>query len=203
MEVIPLPHPSGASTWFKVEPGRTLLAEALQLLARHPEVRRALEGTPMSRVGVAALAPALALATGRARPAPRGGGGVPEATGAVELGLASFYADALRGRPTASGAPYDPAAFTCAHRTAPFGTRLRVTELAQRAERGGDRQRPGPLRARARGRSLPAAAAALGIIGPGVARVRVERLRRRPGPSPPSGRRLGEHQRGGGPEARP
>jgi uracil-DNA glycosylase len=44
VEVIPLPHPSGASTWFKVEPGRTLLAEALQLLGRHPEVRRALDG---------------------------------------------------------------------------------------------------------------------------------------------------------------
>jgi uracil-DNA glycosylase len=44
LEVIPLPHPSGASTWFKVEPGRTLLAEALQLLGRHPEVERALQG---------------------------------------------------------------------------------------------------------------------------------------------------------------
>jgi uracil-DNA glycosylase len=40
-DVIPLPHPSGASTWFKVEPGRTLLARAMGLLARHPEVRRA------------------------------------------------------------------------------------------------------------------------------------------------------------------
>jgi uracil-DNA glycosylase len=45
VEVIPLPHPSGASTWFKVEPGRTLLAVALQLLAVHPEVRRALGGS--------------------------------------------------------------------------------------------------------------------------------------------------------------
>jgi uracil-DNA glycosylase len=36
---IPLPHPSGASTWFKVEPGRTLLARALALLGRHPAWR--------------------------------------------------------------------------------------------------------------------------------------------------------------------
>jgi uracil-DNA glycosylase len=36
-----LPHPSGASTWTKTEPGRTLLARALALLARHPEIRRA------------------------------------------------------------------------------------------------------------------------------------------------------------------
>ncbi len=41
VDVIPLPHPSGASTWFKLEPGKTLLARALELLAQHPEVRRA------------------------------------------------------------------------------------------------------------------------------------------------------------------
>ncbi len=40
VDVIPLPHPSGASTWFKMEPGRTLLEEALARLARHPEVVR-------------------------------------------------------------------------------------------------------------------------------------------------------------------
>jgi uracil-DNA glycosylase len=40
VDVIPLPHPSGASTWFKVEPGRTLLEEALRLVAAHPEVAR-------------------------------------------------------------------------------------------------------------------------------------------------------------------
>jgi uracil-DNA glycosylase len=40
-DVIPLPHPSGASTWFKMEPGKTLLARALALVAGHDEVRRA------------------------------------------------------------------------------------------------------------------------------------------------------------------
>jgi len=35
-DVIPLPHPSGASTWFKMEPGRTLLKQALDLIAQHP-----------------------------------------------------------------------------------------------------------------------------------------------------------------------
>jgi uracil-DNA glycosylase len=38
VDVIPLPHPSGASTWFKMEPGRSLLADALRLIAAHPEV---------------------------------------------------------------------------------------------------------------------------------------------------------------------
>ena len=40
VDMVPLPHPSGASTWFKLEPGRTLLARALSLLAAHPEVKR-------------------------------------------------------------------------------------------------------------------------------------------------------------------
>jgi uracil-DNA glycosylase len=40
VDVIPLPHPSGASTWFKLEPGKTLLGDALALVARHAEVAR-------------------------------------------------------------------------------------------------------------------------------------------------------------------
>ncbi len=43
-DVIPLPHPSGASTWFKVEPGRTLLDRALALLAEHPAMVAAFRG---------------------------------------------------------------------------------------------------------------------------------------------------------------
>jgi uracil-DNA glycosylase len=41
VDVVPLPHPSGASTWFKVEPGRMLLEQALARLAEHPEIARA------------------------------------------------------------------------------------------------------------------------------------------------------------------
>lgn len=36
-DVIPLPHPSGASTWFKKEPGISLLAKALEEINKHPE----------------------------------------------------------------------------------------------------------------------------------------------------------------------
>lgn len=36
VEVIPLPHPSGASPWHRMEPGRTLLRKALALIGRHP-----------------------------------------------------------------------------------------------------------------------------------------------------------------------
>ena len=34
-DVIPLPHPSGASTWHRMEPGKSLLANALRLIHRH------------------------------------------------------------------------------------------------------------------------------------------------------------------------
>jgi uracil-DNA glycosylase len=40
-DAIPLPHPSGASTWHKMEPGRTLLTRALELVAVHKEIRAA------------------------------------------------------------------------------------------------------------------------------------------------------------------
>ncbi len=39
-DVVPLPHPSGASPWHRIEPGKTLLARALALIAKHPEVKR-------------------------------------------------------------------------------------------------------------------------------------------------------------------
>ena len=34
-DVIALPHPSGASTWHRTEPGKTLLAQALAKISRH------------------------------------------------------------------------------------------------------------------------------------------------------------------------
>ena len=36
IDVIPLPHPSGASTWHVTEPGKTLLRDALALIGQHP-----------------------------------------------------------------------------------------------------------------------------------------------------------------------
>jgi uracil-DNA glycosylase len=37
-DCIPLPHPSGASPWHRMEPGKTLLLKALSLVAAHPSV---------------------------------------------------------------------------------------------------------------------------------------------------------------------
>ncbi len=38
-DVIPLPHPSGASPWHRMEPGKTLLKQALGLIVAHPAFR--------------------------------------------------------------------------------------------------------------------------------------------------------------------
>jgi len=40
-DLVCLPHPSGASTWHRMEPGKTLLKKALGLLAAHPAVKAA------------------------------------------------------------------------------------------------------------------------------------------------------------------
>jgi len=42
LELLPLPHPSGASTWHRMSPGKELLGEALALLAEHESWRKLL-----------------------------------------------------------------------------------------------------------------------------------------------------------------
>jgi uracil-DNA glycosylase len=48
-DVIPLPHPSGASPWHRIEPGRTLLQKAMKLIARHPAMREITAATQRDR----------------------------------------------------------------------------------------------------------------------------------------------------------
>jgi uracil-DNA glycosylase len=38
-DLIPLPHPSGASPWHKISPGKELTQHALKLIARHSAIR--------------------------------------------------------------------------------------------------------------------------------------------------------------------
>jgi rare lipoprotein A len=95
---------------------------------------------------------------------------------ANQAGMASFYGTKFQGRKTASGERYSNAAMTAAHRTAPFGTRMKVTNVSNGRSvvvRVNDR---GPF---VRGRVIDvsrAAATQLGFVGRGVTRVRVERL---------------------------
>ena len=93
----------------------------------------------------------------------------------VQKGKASFYAKKLTGRQTASGERLHHDSLTCAHRTYPFGTLLRVTNPANGKEvivRVTDR---GPY---VKGRIIDLsvrAARELGIIAQGIAPVTVER----------------------------
>jgi rare lipoprotein A len=49
------------------------------------------------------------------------------AVGEIQEGHASYYGKGFAGRRTASGERYDPRGMTAAHKTLPFGTRIRVT----------------------------------------------------------------------------
>jgi rare lipoprotein A len=48
----------------------------------------------------------------------------------TQTGKASFYADKFEGRPTASGEKYKHSKLTAAHKSLPFGTKVKVTNLA-------------------------------------------------------------------------
>lgn len=89
----------------------------------------------------------------------------------AETGLAAVYSDKLHGRKTASGERYDRSRLTAAHKTLPFGTRVKVTHAQNQKSvtvRINDR---GPVQA---GRILdlsPTAARAIGIGPRGMAEV--------------------------------
>jgi rare lipoprotein A len=93
------------------------------------------------------------------------------ASGGEEVGLAAVYNDKLHGRKTANGQRYDRNLLTAAHKTLPFGTMVRVTNVKNKKSvvlRINDR---GPFQ---QGRILdisPRAAKALGINRLGMAEV--------------------------------
>ncbi len=94
----------------------------------------------------------------------------------AETGLASWYGYPYHGRPAADGEIYDMERLTAAHRTLPFGTRVRVTNLSN--------QKTVDVRIIDRGPFIDgriidlshAAAEAIDLIGPGVAPVRLDVL---------------------------
>lgn len=93
------------------------------------------------------------------------------AGGTASGGIASFYTE---GTQTASGEKLDPNELTAAHRTLPFGTRLRVTNVATGKSvtvRVNDR---GPY---VRGRVVDvsySAAESLGIVDKGITNVKLD-----------------------------
>lgn len=132
------------------------------------------------RVAVAALLAVAACVHGPSRAPERRdpSGTVAPAPGDAaggQVGLASFYGKRFHGRRTASGARYDMHALTCAHRSAPFGTRLRVTALESGRSVVVTVTDRGPFK---RGRVVDlslAAARRIGMVKRGVVKVRVER----------------------------
>ena len=92
------------------------------------------------------------------------------ATEDTSYGVASFYSE---GTETASGEHFNPNALTAAHPNLPFGTKLRVTDVAT--------GRSVVVRVNDRGPFVPGrvvdvsySAAALGIIGRGTAKVKLD-----------------------------
>ncbi|AVE07165.1 septal ring lytic transglycosylase RlpA family protein [Pseudomonas sp. R11F] len=102
--------------------------------------------------------------------------GLIDPNGYDETGTASYYGAKHHGKRTASGEPFNQNALTAAHRRLPFGTRVRVTNLANNRSvvvRVNDR---GP---HTRGRLIDLsrkAAEQLGMLGSGTARVRVQAM---------------------------
>jgi rare lipoprotein A (peptidoglycan hydrolase) len=100
------------------------------------------------------------------------------AGGSGSTGMASYYGGQFHGRRTASGARFDAGGLTAAHRSLPFGTRVRVTHMGNGRSvvvRINDR---GPY---VGGRIIDLSSGAAGVIGmhgQGVARVRVTVLGR-------------------------
>jgi rare lipoprotein A len=89
-------------------------------------------------------------------------------------GLASYY---CQGHQTSSGEPYDRYALTAAHRTLPFGTKVRVTNLDNGLSVVVIINDRGPFKA---GRVIDlseAAAFAIAMTAGGIARVRLELVR--------------------------
>jgi rare lipoprotein A len=99
-----------------------------------------------------------------------------EAQALNQQGIASYYGSKFQGRKTASGERFSNGAMTAAHRTAPFGSRLKVTNISNGRSvvvRVNDR---GPF---VRGRVVDlsqTAARQIGMKDRGLARVRVSKL---------------------------
>jgi len=104
--------------------------------------------------------------------------------GDAETGIASWYGHPYHGRPAANGEIYDMEKMTAAHRTLPFNTWVRVYDL--------DNNKTTEVRIIDRGPFIDgriidlshAAAREIEMIGPGVARVRIEVIRTPPNITP-------------------
>lgn len=94
--------------------------------------------------------------------------------GQTQTGKASFYADKFEGHPTASGEKYKHNKLTAAHKSLPFGTKVRVTNLENNSTVDVEINDRGPY---IDGRIIDvskSAAEKLGFINLGITEVKIE-----------------------------
>lgn len=128
--------------------------------------------TPAAAPAAAAATTAAPAATAAAKAAPAAM--ATAAAGDVSEGKLAYYGKKFAGRKTASGERFNPGAMTMAHNSLPFGTRVKVTNLANK--------RSTVVRVNDRGPSTPdrvgdlslAAARKLGAIKPGTINAKME-----------------------------
>lgn len=102
--------------------------------------------------------------------------GITPASAQMMAGTASWYGPGFHGRRTASGERFDQNALTAAHRSLPFGTRVRVTNQANGESvivRINDR---GPFHGNRVIDLSREAAAEIGLLRAGIGRVTIEVL---------------------------
>lgn len=97
-----------------------------------------------------------------------------QTAGQVQTGTASFYADKFEGTLTASGQKYHHNKLTAAHKTLPFGTRVRVTNLANNETVEVEINDRGPYVETRIIDLSKAAAEKLGFVNQGLADIRLE-----------------------------
>ena len=97
-----------------------------------------------------------------------------------QRGRVSLYGKAFDGKKTASGAPFDPDALTMAHRSLPFGTLVRVTNLENGRSVDVTVNDRGPFVANRIADLSVAAARKLGMVDDGVVDGEIEVIRPAP-----------------------
>jgi len=133
-----------------------------------PQTVAILEEAPLAPADkpAAPITPSLPIATPPARPSVR----------PIGAGMASWYGPGFYGNRTANGEVFRPGTLTAAHRTLPFGTKVRVTNLwngRTAVVRINDR---GPFHGSRVIDLAHGAASQLGVVASGVAQVKLEVL---------------------------
>ncbi len=175
---VPVARGGSIIRWFAVALGAASLAACAQssVVTRHSGVASSSRQASLQRSPAASFTTNRRVASARkhtpfARHDNAAGTHTASRGVAASQGIASFYTEGTR---TASGEKFDPHELTAAHPTLPFGTKLRVTNVASGRSvtvRVNDR---GPY---VRGRVVDvsySAADALGMVGKGVAKVKLD-----------------------------